>query len=73
MSKGPLKPDFLNIYVTTSFGVRKLKNASTTRISFFVKVVKIEGKFRKCKKKIEKLLLFFKILASENVAINCLY
>ena len=45
-----------------------MKNASTTRVSFFVKVVKIEGKFRKCKKKIikkiEKILFVFKILAS---------
>ena len=37
LSKGPLKGDFLDIYLTTFFGVRKIKNTSVMRIIFFWK------------------------------------
>ena len=33
--KGPLKRDFLDIYVTMSFGVCNFKNASPMRVIFF--------------------------------------
>ena len=50
--KGPLKRDFLEIYLTTPFGFRNLKNGSTMRVRFFLKMFKIKGKFRNAKKKI---------------------
>ena len=52
LSKGPLKQDFLDIYLTTPFGCRNLKNESTMRVRFFLKMFKIKGKFRNAKKKI---------------------
>ena len=35
--KGPLKRDFLDIYLTTFFGVRQFKDVSTVRVIFFWK------------------------------------
>ena len=49
--KGPLKENFLEIYLITFFGVHKLKNISAMRVIFFLKMFKIETKFRKWKKK----------------------
>ena len=54
LSNDSLKRDFLDIYLTTFFGVRKFKNTSTMRVIFFLKMFKIESKFRKCQKKKEK-------------------
>ena len=54
LSKGPLKRDILDIYVTMSFGVRKLKNTSAMRVIFFLKMLKTESESRKCKKKFRK-------------------
>ena len=48
---GPLKQDFLGNYLTTLFGVRKFKYTSAISVIFFLKMFKIECKFRKCKKK----------------------
>ena len=53
-SKCPFKQDFLDTYVTTIFGVRKFKNTAPMRVIFFLKMFKIESKFRKCKKKNRK-------------------
>ena len=33
------------------FAVRKFKNTSALRVTFFLKIFQIESKFRKCKKK----------------------
>ena len=54
LSKGPLKGDFVDIYLTTFFGVGQFKNTSPMRINFFLKMFKIEFKFRKCKKEFRK-------------------
>ena len=72
LSKGPLKRDFLDIYVTIFFGVSKFKNASAMRVIFLLKMFKIESKFPKCKKKNQKMFFVSEIIASEDVAINCL-
>ena len=40
-SKGPLKKDFLNIYLITFFGVRNFGNTSAMRVIFFLKIFKI--------------------------------
>ena len=56
--KGPLKVDFLDIYLTTSFRVRKLKNRSALRVIFFSKIFKIEYKFKKWKRNWEKVFRF---------------
>ena len=65
--------DFLDIYLTTSFGVRKFKKSSAMRVIYFWKMFKIETKFGKCKKKFEKIFLMSEKIASENVAINYLF
>ena len=57
--KGPLKRDFLNIYITTSFEVRKSKNTSAMMVIFFLIMFKIESKIRKCKKKLENVFCFW--------------
>ena len=69
---GPLKQDFLDSYLTTYFGVGKFKNISAMRVIFFMKALQIKSKFRKCKKKNQKKNVISEIIASENVAINCL-
>ena len=43
--------DFLDIYLTTVFGVCKFENWSAMRVIFVLKMFKMESKFRKCKKK----------------------
>ena len=48
--EGPLRLDFLDIYLTTFFGFPKFKNTSAMRIIFFLKMFKIKSKFRKWKK-----------------------
>ena len=53
----------------TFFGVRKFKNTRARMIIIFLKMLKIESKFRK---KIEKKFFVYEINSSENVAINCL-
>ena len=51
LSKRLLEGDFIDIYLTTFFGVRKFKNTWAIRVIFFLKLVKIEYKFIKCQKK----------------------
>ena len=50
---------FLDIYLTTSFRVRKFKNASALRVIFFFKMSKIEPKFTKCKKILTNFFRFW--------------
>ena len=52
--KGPLKRDFLDIYLTTYFAVRKFKNTSDVRVILFLKMFRNESNFKKCKKKFRK-------------------
>ena len=59
-TKGPLKRHFLDIYLTTFFGVRLFANTSAMRIIiFFCVVLKFSLDF-KIKKKIRKNSLFFR-------------
>ena len=67
-----MKLDFVVVYLTKFFVLRKLKNTSAMRVIFFLKIFKIESKFRKRKKKIEKIFFVSQINAYGNVAINCL-
>ena len=71
--KGPPKRDFPDIYLTTSFGVCKFKKTSAMRVIFFLKLFKIECKFTKWKQKNEKIIFLSYIIASENLAIVCVY
>ena len=41
-SKGPLKRDFLDIYLTALFGVGKFKNTSAMRVILFSKMVQLD-------------------------------
>ena len=68
----PLKQDFLEKYLTTFFEVRNLANKSAMKLIFFLQMFKISSRFRKCKKKLRKSFLFFKIIASELVALTIL-
>ena len=54
-SKDPPETDFLNMYLTMFFGVCKFKNTSAMRVIFFFKILKIESKFRRCRKKTETI------------------
>ena len=56
---GPLTQDFLDNYLTMLFGVRKFKYTSAISVIFFLKMFKIECKFRKCKKKKKKIRNYF--------------
>ena len=72
-----MKRDFLDIYLTTSFGVRKFKNTSAMRVILFLKIFKIKSKFSKCKKKKrkgknEKIFFGPEIIPSKKVSINFL-
>ena len=58
-SNNPLKGNFLDIYVTTFFGVRKFKNTSAMRVIFSLKMLKIESQFRKSKNNIENVFRFW--------------
>ena len=50
-SKGPLKQDFLDKYLTMFFGVRNLANKSAMKVIFCLQMLKISCTFRKSKKK----------------------
>ena len=69
--KGALKWVFLDIYLTTFFAARNFQNTSAVRVIFFLKICKIE--FQTIKKKIHKIFFVSEIIASKNVAIDCLY
>ena len=60
LSKGLLKRDFLDSYLTTFFALLQFENTSAKRVIFFLKIFRVESKFRKCKKKkIEKNIFNF--------------
>ena len=71
-SKDPLKQDFLDIDLTTFFGVSNFGNTSAMRVIFSLKIFKILTRFQKCKKKDEKKFFVFEIIGSKFVALNCL-
>ena len=58
LSNGPLKRDFLDIYLTTFFGIRNLQNTSAMSFTFFFKVFKILSTFQNCSKRLRKRLFF---------------
>ena len=62
----------LDVYLTTFFRVCKLKNTSALRVIFFENIQNwiIISKFQK---NIQKIFFVYEIIASENVALNCLY
>ena len=65
---------FTHIYLTTFFLVRNFKNTTAMRVIFFWKMFKIDPKYPKFRKKLGKnFFFFFEIIASEDVARNCLY
>ena len=59
LSKGLLKCNFLDIYLTTFFGIRNLRNTSVMRVILFFKVFKILSTFQNCKKRLRKRFFFF--------------
>ena len=71
-SAGPLKRDFLDIYLTTYFGVPNFGNTQVMRIILFWKVSKCNTNF-KTSLKIKKKFVVSGINASELVAKNSLY
>ena len=68
-----MKRNLLDIYLATFFTVGKVKNKSTMRVIFVSKMFKIEQRFQKCGKKVKKISIVSEIVASEDVAINCLF
>ena len=73
--QGPLKRDFLDVYLTTFFGVSKSKKKKKINYvgHLFLKNVQNWSLISKMQKKIEKKSFVLQIIASEDVAINCLY
>ena len=66
--KGPLRRDFLDIYLTTCFGVRNFKNRSAMRVIFCFNMYQIESKFRKCKNRLKNILFF-----GDNCSLKCCF
>ena len=67
--EGSSEKDFLDIYLTAFFGVRKFKNASAMTELFFWKIFKIWPNSKNEKKNREKLFLS-ETIVSKDVAIN---
>ena len=59
LSKGRLKRDFLDIYLTKFFGVRKSKNTSGMRIIVFWKCSKLNTNSEHAKKNSEEVFRFW--------------
>ena len=61
LEKGPLKQDFLNVYLTTSLGVRQFKNTWAMRVIFFRKCSKLNLNLENAeeKKKSENIFGFW--------------
>ena len=53
--KGPVKRDFLEIYVTPFFGLRRFKNSSAMRVSFFLRISELNRNLQKAKKNWENI------------------
>ena len=58
LSRGTLKRDFLDIYLTTLIGDPNFRNISTMRPVFYLEIWKIWSRFQKCRKKLRKSFLF---------------
>ena len=56
LSKGPLKRDFFDIYLTTFFGIRNFGNTSVMSVIFFSKLLIYISKMQQ--KKLEKTFCF---------------
>ena len=56
--EGSSETSFLDIYLTTSFGVHKFKNTSAVKVIVFLKMFKIESEFGTSKKNIEHIFRF---------------
>ena len=67
-----MKLAFLDIYLTMFFGAGISTNASAMRVIFCGKCLKFDQDLENAKN-IEKNFFVFEILASEFVALNCLY
>ena len=65
---GPLKRDFLDIYLAMFSGVRNFEKKSAMRVMFFFENFLNLMQISKMEKKIEKKLFVFEIIASELVA-----
>ena len=68
-----MKLEFFEIDVTMFLGVRNFGNTSAVRVILFFKNVENLNEISRMKQKIEKKLFLFEIIASELVALNCLY
>ena len=72
LSKGPLKHGFLEIYLSIFFGAGISRNTLAKGACSFGKCLKFNKDFKSARKNGEKKV-FFGIIASELVAVNCLY
>ena len=72
LSKGSLKRNFLDIYLTTFFGIRIFANTSAMTVILILKMFQVLSTFQKWTKKMEKQLFHFLSIASELAALNCL-
>ena len=68
-----VKRDFLDIDRTTFFGVLNCRNISAMTVIVFFENVQNRNYISKMVREIEKKFLVFEIIASELVALNCLY
>ena len=59
LSKGPLKRDFLDVYLTTLLGVRKSKNTCSMRVIFVLKCSTFNLNLKNTKKKKKKKKKYF--------------
>ena len=73
LSRGPLKREFLDIYLSKSFGVGNFENTEAMRVIFFSKFSKFNADYENSGKKTKKRFFVFEINASELFALNRLY
>ena len=67
--RGPLKPDFLVIYLTTSLGVCNFRNTSDMRVIFFWSCSKVHVDLENAQENSEKV--FFLFFAEKWISIGC--
>ena len=60
--KGPLKPEFLDIYLNTDFGVRNFQNASAMTVIFCRKYSTFNLHAKDAERNSKKILLAFRHL-----------
>ena len=63
--KGPLKWDFLSIYLTTFLGVRNFGNTSAVRVIFLFENIQNLIDISKMQEEIEKMFFVSEIIGSE--------